>query len=460
MTRLTFTLLFLLSGCVCIPDCEYASMNENTGLENVGFGQWPNSEWWKEFQDPTLDHLIESSLAFSPTLKLAEARLKAAAEVTKERWSYLFPELAFDGNTNYEHFSKFGFFRSVAPTVPPVINDITLNLTYKWEIDFWGKNRDLLAAAVGEMDALAAEVEQAKLILTSSIAYDYAELQFLLRKKQILEEKEYNERAILKVRSQREKNALDTALVVLSAENGTLNVETQIADLDQQILEHIHELKALSGLGQDAELDIELRPFKLAVSLPENLPLDLIARRPDLAAQKMRVEAAAKRIGAAKTDFYPSVNLMGYAGLESIHWNKIFKVASFNGSLEPAIHLPIFTAGRIRAQLMEKVAEFNEAVEQYNRLILDAAQDVADRLSDILQIEKQMALRQNSLEVLAKQEKLTRRRVEHALDDSIALYNIQNNLLDTELLFAGLEYGKQLANILLIRSLGGGMHAP
>ena len=469
MTRLFFILILLLHGCVSIPDHELATVACESGLENnaadamesgdfISDG-WPNPEWWKQFDDSVLNNLIESALSSSPTLKLAEERLKTAAQISIEKRAALFPEIAFDGNENYEHFSKYGFFRSVAPSVPPIVNDITLNLSYKWEIDFWGKYRDIFQAALGEVGARSAELDAAKLILTTSIAYDYEELQFMLRKKEILEQKCKNDLSIWKIRQRREKHAIDTALSVLGAQKDFLNAEALIVELDNQILKQLHELKALSGMGQNVQLDIPLKQLKDTLSsLPENISLDLLARRPDLAAQKQRVEAAAKLINAAKTDFYPSVNLIGFAGLESIHWNTIFQAASFNGSLDPSVHLPIFTAGRIKAQLMEKVAEFNEAVFSYNSLILQAAQEVADQLTTIIKIQDELVVRKISLDVVAKQEAITRARVEHAVDDKIVLLQAQNNLLDTQLIFTSLEYGKQLANILLIRSLGGGAH--
>jgi outer membrane protein TolC len=296
-------------------------------------------------------------------------------------------------------------------------------------------------------------------MLTISIVYNYIELQFLLRWKELLEAKDTNNQSIVKIRSRREKYALDTALLVLGAELEKLDTEAELTNVDILIQTHLHELKALSGMGQDMCLEIPFHEMNASVAtLPCNLSLDLLARRPDLAAQKARVEAAAKLVDAAKTDFYPSVNLLGYAGLESLNWSTIFQPPSFNGSLQPAVHLPIFTAGRIRAQMMEKIAEFNQAVEGYNALILKAAKEVADELTTILRIEKEICVRAASYETTAKQEALTNRRVKHALDDQLSLLQIQNKSLDIQVILTTLQYGKQLANVLLIRSLGGGTH--
>ena len=296
-------------------------------------------------------------------------------------------------------------------------------------------------------------------MVASSIAYTYQELQFLLKKKEILEKQQILRNQILSIRAKRELNALDTGLIHLGSQSDSLDVSASLREVEPLISQHHHMLKMLAGLNQDAVVEISLTPTRfLQAALPENLSLDLIARRPDLVALKARVEAAAKRIDAAKTDFYPNVNLMGYVGLESIFWSKLFKEDTYSGLLQPAIHLPIFTAGRLRAQLMEKVADFNDAVYAYNELILRATKEIADTLTALIYLQKEIEIRKNSLEVAEKQELLTRKRLQHAIDDRIALLQAEYKTANFELILATLEYGKILERIVLIRELGGGFH--
>jgi NodT family efflux transporter outer membrane factor (OMF) lipoprotein len=333
---------------------------------------------------------------------------------------------------------------------------VTLGLSFCYEFDFWGKNRDIFRAAMGQASAMAAEKMQAELILTTSIAYTYAELQFLLRKKRIYQQIEDHTQKIDAVREKRKRHALDTSLAKLSSHFDVLEVRAWIRALDQQIQQDLHKLKALSGLGQDDDLEVFYHPWgPTVVSIPENLSLDLIARRPDLSAQKARVEAAANEIGAAKTDFYPNISIQGIVGFESV-LGRLFK--NFSGNAQPALHLPIFTAGRLQAQLMEKVADFNTAVYDYNGLILQAAQEVADRLTDISLLQKQIEIRRSAFMTSEEEVALTMKRLHHAIDDRITLLNAKNSALKSELTLAEVEYGKQAAAILLIRALGGGYH--
>jgi NodT family efflux transporter outer membrane factor (OMF) lipoprotein len=464
-----WVLLLLGYSCARIPEHELACISDVSGCttiveEAVNSGQfhrgdWPAQEWWKDFEDPILTGLIEDALRLSPTLKRAEARLKAAFQVALQKKATLFPEVDLDASTNWQHLSKEGFYRAIAPTIPAVVNDIYLGLSFSYELDLWGKNRKLYEAALGQTAAFAAERKQAELILTTSIAYTYAQLQFLLQKRAIIQQVEENNEGITLARIKRERHAIDTTIERLHSETDTLDVRGSLVELEDQIRAEIHKLKALTGLGQDAVLKIDLRNLKpLRIALPENLALDLIGRRPDLIAQRARVEAASKQIGAAKTDFYPNINLTGFVGLESIFWNSIFLTNNYSGNIMPAIHLPIFTAGRLRAHLMEKVEDFNEAVFSYDELILRAAQDVANALTAISLLQLQIDVRKISLQKAEQEANITLLRFKHALDDQISLYKVKNQVLQMELILAGLEYGKQLAGIQLIRALGGGFY--
>ncbi|HSX26427.1 MAG TPA: efflux transporter outer membrane subunit [Chlamydiales bacterium] len=461
-------LILLLHGCVPHPCHELATREESCGCDSLveearaqGFemGDWPDAEWWNGFDDPVLTGLIEEGLKLNPTLKRAEENLKAASEVAKQKRAKLFPEVYFTGDSNWQHLSPSGFFREYAPTIPAVVNDLHLGFSFSYEFDFWGKNRMLFQSAMGIAAAAVAEKLQAELILTTSIAYTYEELQLLLRKRVLLTQIEANREAIEMIRLKRQQHALDGSIIQLQAKNNQLDASAPLLEIDDQIEVHFHKLKALTALGQDAILEIPYRAYNpLQVSIPECLSLDLIARRPDLIAQKWRVEAAAKQIGAAKTDFYPNVNITGLIGLESVFFSQLLKAKSYSANADPAFHLPIFTAGRIKAQLMEKVADFNQAVYDFNELILRAAQEIADTLSDMTRLQAEIELRQGSLEVVQKQEELTAKRFANALDDRIALLDSQNNVLEMEITLVELEYGKLLTSIQLIRAFGGGYH--
>ena len=468
MGRWWLGIFFLSVGsCVKVPEHDLATSLSSSGVDEVresaldsglfAEGDELKWDWWLDFQDETLTQLIETALKSSPTLAHAQARFNAAAQIAWQKKAALFPQASFDPTDIWQHYAKDGFFRTYAPDIPAMVNDIMIYFTFSYEVDFWGKYRDLFRAALGEMRARAAEKKQAELLVATSIAYTYEELQFLWKKKKILQEQEQIKREIESIRKERKKNALDSALFRLDAESNILDVSALLKEVEPKIEEHIHMLHQLAGLTQDEKISLYDRSLPcIQVALPKNLSLDLLARRPDLAALKKRVEAAAKRIEAAKTDFYPNVNLTSLIGLESVFWSKLFGGKTYSGSLEPALHLPIFTAGRIKAQLMQQVAEFNEASYAYNALILQAAKEVADSLTTLISLSQETDIRLSSFEVAKTKEHLTKRRLEHAIDDRISLLKAQYNTLQMDLAVTALKYASVLQKILLIRALGGG----
>lgn len=461
-------LLLFLCACVRLPEYETAAPLKSAGCEtplkeaqdqgSFTFGDWPQKNWWEDFKDESLNSIIDQALKLSPTLKKSEEALRAASQFAQQKKASLYPEVDFDADNNWQHLAKDGFFRHYAPTIPSVVNDIHLGLSYKYEFDFWGKNRDLFHAALGKASALAAEKQQAELILTTSISYTYMQTQLLLHLRSLTELIEINRTEIQKTREKRQLHALDASIIRLQSQNEKLETSASLIELDQQIELLFHKIKNLSGLSQDAKLEILKQPMQsTTLTLPENLSLDLLARRPDLVAQKMRMEAAAREIGAARTDFYPNINLMGVLGFETVIWS-LFQKKNINANVDPAIHLPIFTAGRIKAQLMEKVSEFNRAVHSYNELILEAAQEVADALSKIILLQKEIEVRKSSAKVAEAQSKISEKRFLNALDDRIEVLLSKNNLLEMQKKLLEFEYAKVLAEIQLIRSLGGGFH--
>jgi NodT family efflux transporter outer membrane factor (OMF) lipoprotein len=150
---------------------------------------------------------------------------------------------------------------------------------------------------------------------------------------------------------------------------------------------------ALAALVGQPQLQVEPRALADArpVPLPDTLPADLLARRPDITAARWRVEAATHDVASAKASFYPNVNLSAFVGLSSIGLGRLLDAGSEQWGVGPAIHLPIFDAGRLRANLRGKSADLDLAVESYNGAVLDAVRDVADQLASARSITRQQA---------------------------------------------------------------------
>ncbi|WP_321859295.1 TolC family protein, partial [Paraburkholderia tropica] len=153
-----------------------------------------------------------------------------------------------------------------------------------------------------------------------------------------------------------------------------------------------YQLGALLGKGPDRGLQIAnpvLNPVA-SVALPDNLPADLVARRPDIVAARWQVEGAMHDVKEAKAEFYPDVNLAAGIGFDAFGWGKFLNFTSRQMNIGPAVHLPIFDAGALRAQLKGRYADFELDVANYDQTLIGAFQDVATTVSSIRSADKQL----------------------------------------------------------------------
>ena len=333
-----------------------------------------------------------------------------------------------------------------------------MTLSFTYEFDFWGKNRHLFNSALGEMKAQEAEAAQVDLITSTSVAQAYFALKTNLLRNDLYEELFEVRNAIFKLQKLLLSKALLSKLPPLLSEEQLLEAEKLVFNIKEEVQTDRHLLNILLGRGPDAPLEIDesLPPLSKTLKLPENLSIDLLARRPDLMAQIWRVESLAHEVGAAKADFYPDINLTAFLGLESIAYHLLLKSHSKNAGLQPAIHLPIFTAGAIRANIRAKKAQFDEAVFAYNDLLLQSAKEVADLLVFTQSVFAQKEDQEQIVQASFDRYELTKLRVEKGLDDMLQQYYKREELILKQLDNVSLLYSQYLATVRLIKALGGG----
>lgn len=463
-------LALLVSGCSYIPDCELARRSDPISLDDTLFstdhclfkeGGWPNTNWWEMFQDEQLGQLILQGLNCSPTLRQALANLEKACSIAFQKRASLFPEIDFNYQEQWQYFSKNGFIRALIPNakrVPASDNQIDLTANFSWEIDFFGKNKNLFAAALGLSYAQAAEVAQAKMLLAVAIAQTYFGIQALIEQQTLLQQRVSIAEEYYLLQMQREDMGVDPISAVWNAQQNLKLLQEDLLTVDKELLVTCHALNTLVGLGPDETL-IEVKPsanFQTVFPLPCNLAIDLLARRPDLVASGWRVEAAAKQIGAAKADFYPRVNLMAFAGLESLHFNNLFSLSSKMGSLEPAIYLPIFTAGKLKSALREKVAAFDAAVYEYNNLLLHAVAEVADQVTSLKATQEILCKQKKVVELADRQYQLYLWRNQIGLDSALITLQEEDKLLVQTYQLVSAQQNYLLTVVNLLKALGGG----
>ncbi|MDH4051851.1 MAG: efflux transporter outer membrane subunit, partial [Rubrivivax sp.] len=233
----------------------------------------------------------------------------------------------------------------------------------------------------------------------------------------------------------------------------------QIEQIDEQIGQARRALAAL-GAQPPSALDGLVPGALHPLGLPPRVPADLLGRRADVAAARWRIEAATSDMASARAEFYPDVNLVAFVGLSSIGLDKLFSSGSREYGVGPAIRLPIFDNGYLRARLGGKAADVDGAIASYNAAVVEAARQAADQIGALQSIERQQ-LQQTSAQDRAEQAyALATQRYRAGLGSYLTVLNVEAALLSQRRLAADLRARLLDAQIALARALGGGYAAP
>jgi NodT family efflux transporter outer membrane factor (OMF) lipoprotein len=222
-----------------------------------------------------------------------------------------------------------------------------------------------------------------------------------------------------------------------------------------------YQLAALLGKGPDRGLQVALPVLSpgAAVALPDNLPANLVSRRPDIVAARWQIEAAMHDVKEAKAEFFPDINLAAGFALDSIIWSRFLTLGSRQIQAGPAIDLPIFDAGALRAQLKSRYADFDLDVANYNQALIGALSDVATQVASIRAIDLQMGNAQRALDASTEAYRLAVIRYKAGLSPQLQVLNADINRLSAEQTVTNLKMTRRDLQFALIRALGGGFDA-
>jgi NodT family efflux transporter outer membrane factor (OMF) lipoprotein len=461
--------LALTGGCAQIPRLEPAPALKS--IDDLGSSKsfaapsaaWPGDRWWRTYGDPQLDALIEEALRNAPGLDLAQARLAAAAAQVQGAGAARLPaitaatELA-EAKQSYD----FVVPRQALPQGWNGYGAAMLNMSY--ELDFWGKNRSALAAAISERQAAEVEIAQTRLILSTSVASAYAGLLHLYTLRDNAADTFTLRTQTVALFRRRHEFGLETLASVRQVEARQAAAKGDLLAIDERIGLQRNAIAALLGAGPDRGLSIT-RPmiaWEAAQGLPSNLSLELLGRRPDIIAARLRTEAAAHRIDERKAGFYPSVNLFALAGFESVGIDNLLKSASQSAAAGAAISLPIFNTDRLQSALKGARAEYDAAVAAYDGTLCEALREVADAATSRKSVDEELTAARAAVAAAAEAQQIVSSRYEGALATYLDVLSAEDSLISARRAEAELETRALILDVSLVRALGGGFapHSP
>jgi multidrug efflux system outer membrane protein len=332
-----------------------------------------------------------------------------------------------------------------------------LGISFKYDFDFWGSHGADIAAAVSRARAAAAEREAAASMLSASVAQTYFGWQADQARLAIAHEIVKGYVAGRGIVAARVRQGLDADDVVHRADAELAAAREQVAVIEGDTRQQRAALAALLGVAPADLPKLIAQPLPPATaSLPADAGLDLIARRADVAASRWRVEAALKDVDVARDAFYPDLSLSAMAGLSSIDLGKLLSPGSAVVAVGPALHLPIFEGGRLRARFGVSKAALAAAVADYNAAVTDAAHDAATQALTLRQLQERQ--RQSATQLAAKTQLLAsaRARMQQGLSDAIPVLDANETLDRQRDAGVQLDAAALSAEIALTRALGGG----
>jgi NodT family efflux transporter outer membrane factor (OMF) lipoprotein len=457
----------LTAGCL-FPPHEPRRVTQ-VQAESVGLAGKPETaprpypgiptNWWVALGDPQLDRLVETGLADNPSLEAALARVRAARAATDVQRGGQLPQIDIEGSSIRERFPEHFIYP------PPFAGATSWFSTYQanlnWTIDLFGRQRALVSSARASAEAAGLDAEAARLAVATSIVQAYIGLARSERLIAVADGFVRTRQDQLGYVRTRVKSKLASEFDLRQAETllaGAEQVRTHaVADRDIAI----HALAALVGRGIDVYPEIQPPTLALAAAdvTPDALPTDLLGRRPDIQAGLARIDAAAAGRKVARTDFLPNISIQGFAGVAALGMSTLTSGGAETFGAGPAIHVPLFEGGKLRAQYRGATADLDGAVASYNDTVLRALKEAADALTQVRSADEDLAEEGRIVAGLRETSRLDQVRVSTGLGSRLDAVESGFRLLEAEQALIELQAQALSRRIELIAALGGGFDA-
>nr|WP_250890803.1 efflux transporter outer membrane subunit [Sphingobium nicotianae] len=448
----------MLAGCASVPHVspQLTQATPTTiGLDAAARAQVSDT-WWTAFGDPQLDRLIAMGVAGNPDLAGALARVRAAQATIGARRADTLPQIAASAKAPRQRYPENYI-------LPPPLGGSTfwvpqIEATLDWDLDLFGRNKAALAQARSNAAATALDAEAARLTLTTAIAQTYVGLAHAERQIAVADGFVQTRGQALSLVETRVKSQLANNIDLQQAQ--TLLAEAQQAKTRavEQRDTIVHALAALVGRGPDfyGQITAPTLAFDSPPVVPDVLPADLLGRRPDLLAGQARIDAAMAGRQIAKAEFLPNISIQALAGTLALGLGNAFKPGSTEFGVGPAIHLPIFEGGRLKANYIGATAGIDEAIASYDGAVVKSVRDAADAITHVGAADRDLADQARIVGGLRETVRLNQVRLDTGLGSKLDTIDSGFRLLEAEQALVTLQAQAFTRRIQLIAALGGG----
>lgn len=525
--RFRFVLsVLVLSGCEVGPDYqapkitvspsfgESATTQPAAGVNN---NRVDAIRWWRGFNDPELNSLIDRATANNLDLRIAESRLRQARAQRGVVGSALWPEINADGGYQHARGSKNVVIpvsaftggsggatpavSSATPTATPALvtsggssgagggaavaassaplggpesplgnggfPGVTTDLYQagfdaSWEVDVFGGQRRADEAADADTAAAMEDRRDVRVSLLAEVARDYIQLRAAQFEAQIARQNLHDQQDTLELTRSRYKAGFATQLDVAREAAQVASTAATLPMLEASVRQMIHALGVLLGQDPDslsAELSVSAPIPPVPPEVPVGVPADLVRRRPDIRRAERQLAAASARIGVATSDFYPKFSITGSFGLDSSQVHQLFDWNSHYFALSPGVSWPIFDAGRIRNNVEVQKELTRQAATSYQSVVLNALREVEDAMASYRTEQLRHRALADAVDASKEAADLARQQYDQGVIDFLQVLDAQRSLLEAQNVLAESDSSISLDLVSLYKALGGGWDA-
>ena len=362
--------------------------------------QWPQQGWWTQYNNPTLNALIEQAMSDGPSLKVLATRIDAsqnAADAVR-KLSYPMGQVKVDWtgqeffNTRIDGATPQSQAELSSRGIPTNPSDQFIALTnisagISWDLDLWGHNRALYGAALGLSRAQSLEYEAARQGVIANIVGLHAQIMAFTERANIVDKQIATQTMLRQRWLEREQAGLQPT-------QNSVQVDMTLAQL-AQFKQSLMAQKAVARaqlaalVGQTPEQLTEFLPEQTwqTLNLPQNIPVQILGTRPDIAAAREYIVASTEQVNAVKAEFYPNINIGLSTALQLLNLQDILDFRGQNAAVKPAISLPIFNTIQLNAKLRQQQAQLDNTIAQYNQTVFQAVSDAHQQLAQYRQAQ-------------------------------------------------------------------------
>ena len=462
VTNIGFTVVLLctmISGCMVGPNYHTPVVPTAPAYKEPA----PNSPvpvpaggaWWLVFGDVTLNDLEAQAVAANPDIQIAVAHVDQADAVRRSVHSFQLPTVTAGASASRTREGQQRPNNGNTNGQAATYNDFQLPLSLSYEIDAWGRIRRMVQSATASQQATEADLRFVRLSVAASVATDYYTLREADAETQILDTTIVDLERGYQITNNQFRRGLISELAVKQAQTILDQTRAHIETLHIQRSQSEHAIAVLLGRPVSgfsiAEADTLPRP----PVIPAGVPADLLGRRPDIASAERAAAASSAQIGVAKAAYLPQFSLTGLAGYESTNPTSLLNWQNSIASLAASAVAPIFSGGRLKANVDQANAAYRESVSQYVKTVFVAYQDVEDQLAALHYLSRQFDAENNAVADARRAEEIASNRYGAGLVSYLDVVYAEQTLLSNQEISTQVQGQRMVATVALIRALGG-----